>query len=73
MAIIGAAALIDSASKGGGYGSSNRYYKPSKDYDWDWDYMPANGQWACRGIQTGRFAETYKCAYDIKDDNRWPG
>lgn len=43
------------------------------DYDWDWDYQPANGQWVCRGIQTGQYAALSNCAYDIKDDNRWPG
>ena len=43
------------------------------DWDWDWDYQPANGQWVCRGIQTGRYASPDRCAMDLKDDNRWPG
>ena len=42
------------------------------DTDWDWDYQPGNNQWACRGIQTGRYATLSKCAYDTKDDDRWP-
>jgi hypothetical protein len=45
----------------------------SGDYDWDWDYQPANRQWVCRGIQTGRYAELSNCAWDAKDDDRWPG
>ena len=45
----------------------------SQDYDWDWDYQPANRQWVCRGIQTGRYAELSNCAWDRKDDDRWPG
>lgn len=43
------------------------------DIDWDWDYFPANGQWRCRGIHTGQFANNSKCRYDFKDDDRWPG
>ena len=40
--------------------------------DWDWDYFKANGQWRCRSIKTGRFAENSKCRNDPKDDDRWP-
>jgi hypothetical protein len=40
--------------------------------DWDWDYFKANGQWRCRSIKTGRFAEDYNCRNDPKDDDRWP-
>ena len=40
--------------------------------DWDWDYFKANGQWRCRSIKTGRFAENYNCRNDPKDDDRWP-
>jgi hypothetical protein len=39
--------------------------------DWDWDYFKANGQWRCRSIKTGRFAEDYNCRNDPKDDDRW--
>ena len=42
------------------------------DSDWDWDYLPGNLQWRCRGIQTGQFANDNKCLYDNKDDSRWP-
>jgi len=43
-----------------------------QDYDWDWDYFRSNGQWRCRGIQTGRFADNSNCIWDRKDDDRWP-
>ena len=52
------------------YGNSNQ------DYDWDWDGFYdqyGNMTWRCRGIQTGRFAEDWRCASDLKTDNRWPG
>lgn len=44
----------------------------TQDYDWDWDYFKSNGQWRCRGIQTGRFADNSNCLWDLKDDDRWP-
>ena len=43
-----------------------------QDYSWDWDYFRSNRQWRCRGIQTGRFAENWRCQYKLKDDDRWP-
>jgi hypothetical protein len=54
---------------------NNKYYGGGSptDYDWDWDYQPVNNRWVCRGIQTGQYAELRNCAYDAKDDNRWPG
>ena len=51
------------------------YGNQSTDYDWDWDGFYdqyGNLTWRCRGIQTGRFADNYKCAADIKTDTRWP-
>ena len=45
------------------------------DYDWAWDqFYHSSGSlvWACRGIQTGRFAEKTKCYGKPKHDNRWP-
>jgi hypothetical protein len=53
--------------------AGNTNNNSSGDYDWDWDYQPANRQWVCRGIQTGRYAELSNCAWDAKDDDRWPG
>ena len=69
---IGAAAFIGAAaagadSGGGGYGGGY-----ATDYDWDWDYQPANGQWVCRGIQTGQYAKLDNSAYDHQDDDRKP-
>lgn len=52
----------------GGLGGGGR-----TDYDWDWDYQYGNNRWVCRGIQTGRYAKLSKCAWDVKDDDRWPG
>lgn len=54
---------------------SPSYNSPSSgtDWDWDWDYQPANGQWVCRGIQTGQYATRDKCAIDTMVDDRWPG
>ena len=39
--------------------------------DWDWDIFP-NGQYVCRSIQTGQFAEHYHCDGMPMDDYRWP-
>ena len=58
---------------GDAYKPTTGYPSARTDYDWDWDYQPANGQWVCRGIQTGRYATADRCAMDIQDDNRWPG
>ena len=69
LGIAAGAALIGAAASSGGGGGGAAVY----DYDWDWDYQPANAQWVCRGIQTGRYANQDNCAYDFKDDDRWPG
>ena len=54
-------------------GMFDQVCNPSRDYDWDWDYQPGNGQFVCRGIQTGRYAVLENCRYDRQDDDRWPG
>ena len=41
------------------------------DVSWDWDYL-SNGQWRCRGIQTGQFSDDEYCANEFVDDDRWP-
>jgi hypothetical protein len=46
--------------------------RQNRDFDYDWDYLPGNNQWRCRGIQTGQFANDNNCLYDKKDDSRWP-
>jgi hypothetical protein len=48
---------------------------PKHDIDWAWDqFHHSTGSlvWACRGIQTGQFAEHTKCAGKSKNDDRWP-
>jgi len=38
---------------------------PRYDVDWDWDqFYHSTGSlvWACRGIQTGQFADLYRCS-----------
>ena len=42
------------------------------DYDWDWDFQTSNGQFVCRGIQTGRYTALEKCQCYLMDDARWP-
>lgn len=51
--------------------SPNRY---QYDIDWAWDEFYNNGQlvWACRGKQTGEFANDYACAGKPKNDFTWP-
>ena len=60
-------------NNGDAYKPTTNYPSVRTDTDWDWDYQPANRQWVCRGIQTGRYASPDRCAMDLKDDNRWPG
>lgn len=69
LGIAAGAALIGAASRSSGGGGGAAVY----DYDWDWDYQPANAQWVCRGIQTGRYSALENCASDPQDDDRWPG
>jgi hypothetical protein len=67
-ALLGVAAAI---SKGGGGGGG---YQP-EDYEWDWDQFYNQYRtlvWACRGIQTGQFAEPYRCSGRYQTDSRWP-
>lgn len=78
VVITAIAALLYAASQDSGpansYTSSdtNSYSASGYDWDWDWDYQPANGQWVCRGVQTGQYALIGNCAYDLKNDDRWP-
>ena len=63
-------------SKGNTYntGSKNsyddRYYTGGPLFDWD---IFANGQYRCRTISNGQFAEDILCDYMPLDDDRWPG
>ena len=73
IAAVGvAAAAADSSSGSAPYSS----YSSSRDYSWAWDrFVGPTGryQWRCRGEQTGRFADDYRCAGRIRTDTRWPG
>lgn len=62
--------LISSVEEG-----LNQYKRNFCDKAWDWDeFYDTRGRsvWACRGVQTGRFAEEDRCRYKFKDDRRWP-
>ncbi len=66
--------IVAAAAAGGGGGGSS-YVPPATDYDWDWDGFYNQFSelvWACRGIQTGQFADASNCTYDLKTDVRWP-
>jgi hypothetical protein len=70
-----AAVVVAAAAAGGGGGSSYSAPSATQDYDWDWDqFYNASYQlvWACRGLQTGQFAELRHCSGDYKSDSRWP-
>ena len=71
LALVAAAVVI--AKKGGGGAG---YAAPATlDHDWDWDQFYNESfylVWACRGVQTGRFAEHERCAFKVKVDQRWP-
>lgn len=66
-----AAIAVAAARRGGGGGGT-----ASSDYTWDWDqFQNAYGQlvWSCRGVQTGQFADLWRCNGLAKTDYRWPG
>lgn len=47
----------------------------SADHQWDWDlFFDERGQltWACRGVQSGEFADLNRCHLKAKTDARWP-
>lgn len=70
-----ALALVAIAKGGGGSGGGQNYGANTVDTGWAWDGFYSNGlyQWACRGVQTGRFAEEWHCAGQTKVDSYWPG
>lgn len=74
VALVGLAAAAADAE--GGAPASNYYTPQRQDRGWAWDrFVGANGtyQWRCRGIQTGRFAPSERCAGQPRVDTRWPG
>lgn len=69
-ALVGAAVLYQASKSGGGGGGVS-----TSDYSYAWDqfyHSSGNLVWACRGRQTGRFAETSNCASSPKNDLTWP-
>lgn len=72
LAVVAVAAIAANSKGGGGSG----YAAPAAyDTQWDWDQFYNDSWqlvWACRGVQTGRFAEQSRCAYKVQVDSRWP-
>ena len=71
VAIAVTAAVVAAANSGGGGGAP-----APTDYEWDWDiFYNEYGQLVayCRGVQTGQFAETWRCNGKAQTDWRWPG
>lgn len=68
-AVVAVGALVVAAAKGGGGSTPSQVY----DHDWAWDWTINNGRyiWQCRGMQSGQFADNYRCANKSKIDN-WP-
>lgn len=74
-ALAVAAALVAGSKKGGGSVPAQSYAPTPVDYSWQWDqFYNAYRQlvWACRGEQTGQFAELSKCAGKAQLDWKWP-
>lgn len=72
LGVAAAVAAVAAGSRGGGYPNS---YAPTNDHEWDWDqFYTQNYQlvWACRGVQTGEFADAWRCNGKPKTDSRWP-
>lgn len=73
VAVLLGAAIAIAASRGGGGASS--YSSGQVDYSWDWDQFYNQYRqlvWACRGVQTGQFAESHRCIGKYQTDYRWP-
>ena len=49
---------------------------PVVDTEWKWDKFASTNTygniWGCRGTRTGKFADDYKCAGEVKWDDTWP-
>lgn len=73
IGVAAAVAAVAAGSRGGGYSNS---YAPTSDHEWDWDQFYTQSYqlvWACRGVQTGEFADAWRCNGKAKTDFRWPG
>ena len=72
LGVLLGAAVVAKAAKHGAFGNGGQ---SANDWDWDWDeFYNQNHQlvWACRGVQTGRFADQYHCNGKPQTDLRWP-
>jgi hypothetical protein len=67
-------AVVAAAKNGGGGSADASSYAPTSDYSWEWDEYYRNGVlvWSCRGVQTGQFADNYRCANKAQIDWKWP-
>lgn len=73
--LLGAALVAASRGAGDGGGGSNSYAAQQYDTEWDWDQFYNQYRqlvWACRGVQTGQFADNWHCAGKAQIDWRWP-
>ncbi|MDB5935654.1 MAG: hypothetical protein JWQ01_2998 [Massilia sp.] len=72
--VLLAVAVVAAARRsGGGAGASA---DAADDTSWEWDQFYNAGRqlvWACRGVQTGQFANQYNCASKAQIDWKWPG
>jgi hypothetical protein len=71
-AILLVGLAVAAAKSGGGGGGPAE----AVDLEWDWDLFYNEYRqlvWACRGVQTGQFADAWRCAGKAKVDTRWPG
>lgn len=77
VGVLAGAALVASSRGGGAVaGGATGYASTAYDYDWEWDQFYNQNRflvWACRGVQTGQFAEQYRCAGKLQTDWKWPG
>ncbi|WP_431286336.1 hypothetical protein [Roseateles chitinivorans] len=85
LAALTVVAVAAASSRGGGgggtyiqpdYGRSYAQPYTTTDYSWQWDqFLNDKGLlvWACRGEQTGQFADSSRCAGKAQIDWKWPG
>lgn len=62
-------------SGGGGGGGANNFAPGATDYAWEWDeFYNQYSQlvWACRGVQSGQFADLSQCQGKVRNDWKWP-
>lgn len=72
LSVLAAVAVVAVARGGGGGGYPSG---AAEDSDWAWDQFNNEYRqlvWACRGKQTGQFAESSRCQYKPVNDYTWP-